>query len=742
DAYTWYARVTVRDPAPPTLTASGAALERPWVVPGSELKLDAADASGIERMQLLVDGSEVESRRFECDDTRPRPCVDRSVSFRIPVGLPEGRRTVTAVGIDAAGNRSERDFDIGVDGTAPVPGSAPAVSGGDAWRSTPSFEIEWQAPQTGDGSPVVASVLKVCPLGESAAVLSCLPDRRISAQPGAAASAPVVLPADGEWEAKVAFEDSAGNFDWGKASAPAVMRCDRSRPGPARIDAPIGWIGRSAANSLNLKVTPDRDLALPPSGIAGWAVSRGGLPGTGLDLQGETVEIPLAGTPEGVTDISVRAIGGSGLASPSVTTARVRVDESPPALEWSGLPGAGWSTEPVTVTARGRDQANLSGMGSGEGSPAAVRIRVDGGDADSQPGDSNSVEIREDGAHLVEAEAVDAAGNSSGKHRVTVRIDSTPPERLAFLPQDASDPRVVRIDSLDSGSGLTSVSLLMRRISGGDWVEVPGRLIGSRYEASIDESKLSQGLWEMEAVAVDLAGNERRSSRTLAGDPAVIAVPLRTATRIDGAFVGSGSNAAAGESVMTVPHGRPATVAGTLLDSEERPVAGAVVSLISAPLMSGGDWAPGGSIVTDRVGRFRFTLAPGPARRIRVVFDGDHRGLPSSRSFTLRVPAWTSLKASPRTVRVGRVAVFSGRLAGGMIPSGGKIVTLQALIPRRGWQPFAVARSNGWGEWSARYRFRASVGRAGYSIRAVVPSEAGYPFGSWVSSPIRVTAIG
>ena len=241
---------------------------------------------------------------------------------------------------------------------------------------------------------------------------------------------------------------------------------------------------------------------------------------------------------------------------------------------------------------------------------------------------------------------------------------------------------------------------------------------------------------------MDVAGNERDSRRTIAGDPAVVAIPLRVATRIEGSFVRAGAGSAADGTVATVAHGQGATVSGTLLDGDDRPVASAVVSLTTAPLMSGAQWSSSGAATTDRSGRFTFNLPPGPARRLRVVFEGDHRALPSSRSFTLRVPALTTLSASPTTVRVGRVAVFSGRLAGGMIPARGKIVTVQALIPGRGWQTFAVARSNGWGEWSARYRFRASVGRAGYSIRALVPAESGYPFESFTSRPIRVTAIG
>ncbi|MEI7560481.1 MAG: hypothetical protein WCJ63_07790, partial [Actinomycetes bacterium] len=86
--------------------------------------------------------------------------------------------------------------------------------------------------------------------------------------------------------------------------------------------------------------------------------------------------------------------------------------------------------------------------------------------------------------------------------------------------------------------------------------------------------------------------------------------------------------------------------------------------------------------------------------------------------------------------------LFSGVLEGGWIPAGGKLVIIQAAIPKRGWQTFGVARAGADGHWELPYRFRAAVGRVKYSIRSVVPAEGAYPFGSFTSRPITVTAVG
>ena len=158
--------------------------------------------------------------------------------------------------------------------------------------------------------------------------------------------------------------------------------------------------------------------------------------------------------------------------------------------------------------------------------------------------------------------------------------------------------------------------------------------------------------------------------------------------------------------------------------------------------MTGAPWAPLAAATTDHAGRFHFHLASGPSRHLRLTYGGSRRDLQSIMAMHIRVPAKSTISVSPRVVRVGRSATFSGVLEGGWLPSGGKLVMVQAAIPSRGWQTFAVARADGDGRWSAGYRFRAAVGRVTYSIRAVVPTESSYPFTAFTSRPIVVTAIG
>jgi hypothetical protein len=421
--------------------------------------------------------------------------------------------------------------------------------------------------------------------------------------------------------------------------------------------------------------------------------------------------------------------------------ARVRIDATPPTVELSGGSSGGWVTEVVTVSAEGRDQAALSGMGTGEGSRAAVRVSSDDGDWTQSSGDQVAMAISADGVHSVRAQATDAAGNSSGFVERTVRIDSTAPEKLAFLPQDSADPRVVRVDATDRTSGIGDVSVRLRPVAGGDWEDLDGQFRKGRFEGLIDESKLSSGLWELEAVAHDVAGNERITSRTISDDPAVVALPLRKGTRIEAAFAATASGASAGTSSMRVANGRGTDVAGRLLDAMDQPIAGAVVSLSTMPAKAGAVWAASGVASTDHQGRFRFHLPAGPSRRLSLKFSGNHADLPSTLGMTAVVPASSSLTASPTRVKAGQVAVFKGTLAGGWVPSGGKLLMVQAMIPGRGWQTFSVARTDSSGQWSVRYRFRTSIGNSGYLIRVVVPAEAAYPFDRFTGSPLRIRGV-
>lgn len=741
DASTWFAKVVVRDPAPPVMTASGRVLEQSWTGQGSTVSVSASDASGISRLALLIDGELASERSFECDRTRPTPCDSQSAGFELPRAVTDGRHTLTLMAVDAAGNEQRKDFSIGVDTTAPVAPSAPVVDGPDAWRTDSRFSIRIPLPEQGTAAPLSAALVQICPERTRPSFGECLPTRRIELG-SATPEIGVVLPYEGQWSARVTFEDTAGNRDERNTSPPASLSWDRTPPGAGAVTAPRGWLTRSAARLVTVSASPDQAFDLPLSGIAGWAFAIDALPGQSVDLAGPTPQIPLADLPQGVSELSFRAIGGSGVASRSVATALVRIDETPPEVEIAGVPQGDWSTGPVGLVARGRDQADLSGMGSGEESHAGVRLSVDGAPAELTPGDEALAEIAADGVHRIWAEAVDAAGNSSGRRAATVRIDATPPDRLAFLPQDPADPRSVRVDATDATSGIASVEVRMRKVAGGQWIAVGGEFDGDRFSGAIDESELSTGLWELEATALDRAGNRRASMRVIGGDPAVVAIPLRRTSRIEASFSRIASSASAASGSVTVSNGSGADVSGRLLDGLGDPIPGALVALSSAVLAPGARWIEGGACVTDRGGRFSFHLPAGPGRHVRLSFEGNHSLVPALAAMTMRVPAQTSLAVSPGRVKAGRTAVFHGRLNGGHIPSGGKLVMVQAQIPKRGWQTFAVARANSSGDWSASYRFRTNIGTDGYLIRAVVPAEAAYPFGRSETRPVRVRGAG
>ena len=105
------------------------------------------------------------------------------------------------------------------------------------------------------------------------------------------------------------------------------------------------------------------------------------------------------------------------------------------------------------------------------------------------------------------------------------------------------------------------------------------------------------------------------------------------------------------------------------------------------------------------------------------------------------VPAASSICVDRRAVRNGDAVVFSGRLDGGHVPEGGKLIDLQAYYRGR-WRTFATPRSDARGRWSYRYRFGATRGTVRYRFRARIRREAAYPFELGYSRRVRVTVRG
>lgn len=100
-----------------------------------------------------------------------------------------------------------------------------------------------------------------------------------------------------------------------------------------------------------------------------------------------------------------------------------------------------------------------------------------------------------------------------------------------------------------------------------------------------------------------------------------------------------------------------------------------------------------------------------------------------AKSLTLRVKTKVSLKV--RISNWGLVR-YSGRVAGGNIPKGGKIVAVQGKAGPS-WQTFALRRTDKSGRFKGRYRLRVVRPGSKLKFRVRVPSEAGYPFVGVVS---------
>ncbi len=110
-------------------------------------------------------------------------------------------------------------------------------------------------------------------------------------------------------------------------------------------------------------------------------------------------------------------------------------------------------------------------------------------------------------------------------------------------------------------------------------------------------------------------------------------------------------------------------------------------------------------IVADAAGKFTYRVPAGPSRSLRFAYRaGTEPSFTCSKALTVAVRARSTLKASPRTIRSGQRVRFTGKLRGGYVPKGGKLIELQAYERGR-WRSITTLRTNSKGAFSYRYRF-------------------------------------
>jgi hypothetical protein len=190
---------------------------------------------------------------------------------------------------------------------------------------------------------------------------------------------------------------------------------------------------------------------------------------------------------------------------------------------------------------------------------------------------------------------------------------------------------------------------------------------------------------------------------------------------------------------LTSAFGAAHTVVGRLTGAGGMPIGAAQVDVLSRLDYAGALTAAMPSVTTAADGDFTLNVPAGTSSRtLRFEYSSQVGSQPVvTRALALSVRAGVALSVAPHTVSVGRSIRFSGRLRGGPVPAGGKLLVLEARSPGGAWLEFDVVRSDARGRFHASYRFKFP-GPADYQFRALCEAEADYPFATGASKVVGV----
>jgi hypothetical protein len=179
------------------------------------------------------------------------------------------------------------------------------------------------------------------------------------------------------------------------------------------------------------------------------------------------------------------------------------------------------------------------------------------------------------------------------------------------------------------------------------------------------------------------------------------------------------------------------TLTGQLTDSAGTPIKGAQVQLLQQPT-SASTPSRLATTTTSANGTWTFRVQAGPSRLLQVAYFShllDAKPA-ATLAFHESVQGVVTMHA-PHHARLGRPVAFGGQLAGGYVPPGGESVQMEIFYSGR-WRTIEVLPTNSRGKWAYKYVFSLGAGTS-YLFRAATVPNAGYPFLSTHSKPVRVT---
>jgi hypothetical protein len=266
-------------------------------------------------------------------------------------------------------------------------------------------------------------------------------------------------------------------------------------------------------------------------------------------------------------------------------------------------------------------------------------------------------------------------------------------------------------------------------------------------DVGLDTTAIANGTHHLVVSVIDAAGNAAtvldrsitiENSQPPGGQSAAVGGPNGTNASTQ-ATLTVGWKGAKGKR-LTSSYGHPQAIMGRLTGAGGVPIEGAHIDVLATPAYAGASAAAMVGPTTGAGGRFSMKLPAGVSSRTLHVMYSSTAGMPpvATKALTLSVRAGVTLRIVPRTATVGHSVYFSGRLRGGPVPSGGKLLVLEARSPGGAWLEFDVIRTSSHGRYHASYRFKFP-GPASYQFRVLCEAEADYPFATGSSRVVGVS---
>jgi hypothetical protein len=223
--------VTVGDDVAPSVAITGGSVTAPgWHRGNQDVGISSSDSAGIRAAEAHVGGVQRAAHTTRCDWAQARPCQDEAGVMPIPgsaFGSDGVHRVVVRVA-DAANNWSQVARDVYIDQTPPGQALDVRLEGGDSWRATNSFGLQWRNPPQA-ASPINAMHYAICPEdGQAGAPATCTVGTARGR--GIASLRDLRVPRPGAWRLAVWLEDEAGNADRERSMPAGLLRFDNVPP--------------------------------------------------------------------------------------------------------------------------------------------------------------------------------------------------------------------------------------------------------------------------------------------------------------------------------------------------------------------------------------------------------------------------------------------------------------------------------------------------------------------------------